>query len=319
MPTDRREYRLKYRLRLAALVVVVAASAAHAEMAETRFFVSGDGHLRIRHGHFNESIDVRYRRADGSYDDEARQKLRRFFRSRGDGREGDVALRSIELLDYVEDTFRPRQMTLISGYRSTEFNDEIRGAGALAAQTSLHTQGLAIDVALAGVDLRRAWNRLREERVGGVGLYRKDGFLHLDTGRPRFWEPTTSKVGENLSAGNAKLFARTDFDRYGANQIRGAAIRLHSVTALPVRIRPVAKWGDSPTEIRLAPGQGMKVDGDGCITTDGAHATYELAISSPHLDEPPRKRTPLRLVTCEPRVESTPAEIVTNEIELTGP
>ena len=176
-----------------------------------------------------------------------------FFRSREDGREGAISLRLIELLAYVQDHFHPRQMTLLSGYRSPEFNEDLRAAGGQAAQTSLHTQGLAADVAL---QRRRPATRCGAScatlRTGGAGYYRKGNFLHLDTGPPRFWEETTSRVGENLSAGNARIFLRTDFDRYPT--IDGAVCSLYSVTAFPLLDRITARESPArPQPSRLNP------------------------------------------------------------------
>jgi len=37
--------------------------------------------------------------------------------------------------------------------------------------------------------------------------------VHVDVGKPRFWEAATSRADEDLSGGNARVFARTDFDR----------------------------------------------------------------------------------------------------------
>src|SRR5258708_21250401 len=99
--------------------------------------------------------------------------------------------------------------------------------------------GGAADVEGGGINRGRLWLELRALHPGGVGLYQADGFIHRDTGPPRFWEAATSGVEKNLSADNARLFARTDFDRYG--DLRGAIIRLHAVTALPIGIRRTAR------------------------------------------------------------------------------
>ena len=39
------------------------------------------------------------------------------------------------------------------------------------------------------------------------GYYAKQGFMHVDVGKPRFWEATTSRTDEDLSGGNARVFA----------------------------------------------------------------------------------------------------------------
>ena len=283
-----------------------------------RFFFAGDGRLRLSHAHFNTTLDVRYRRADGTYDPDALKQIQHFFRSREDGREGAVSLRLIELLSYVEAHFHPRQVVLLSGYRSPEFNEDLRAAGGQAAQTSLHTQGLAADVTMTGVNLRRVWLQLRELRTGGAGYYRKGNFLHIDTGPPRFWEETTSRVSENLSAGNARIFLRTDFDRYPT--IDGAVLSVYSVTAFPLLVsaqaRVVGPRGGG--KITLEPiGDGIE-HRDGCLAITKPADAYQLRVVSAEPDAENRsdERPHILISTCEPRIERTPMEVESNPIEV---
>jgi uncharacterized protein YcbK (DUF882 family) len=292
-----------YVLALAISVLPAGASAG------SRFFFSGDGVLEMDNAHFAERLRVRYRDESGRYDPDALARIERFFRSRNDGATGPVSLRLIELIDYVEDRWRPKRLTLISGYRSPELNDSLRARGGRVAQRSLHTEGLAADVQPAGVDLHRLWRELRERRVGGVGLYRRDGFLHIDTGQPRFWEPATSGTEKNLSADNARVFARTDFDRYA--DLEGAVIQLHSVTALPLRINRTASIAGRP--LQLAPlDSTVRSDGE-CYVIETAADRYAFSVVGSA--SPPAHREPIRLKTCTPRTGATPAEIVTNAVE----
>jgi uncharacterized protein YcbK (DUF882 family) len=285
--------------------------------APSRFFFAGNGQLKLSHAHFAETLDVRYRRADGTYDPAALARLRHFFRSREDGREGAVSLRLIELLAYVQDHFHPRRMTLLSGYRSPAFNADLRAAGKKAAQASLHTEGLAADITFAGLDLKRLWRQLRELQAGGAGYYRSGKFLHIDTGRPRFWEETTSRVDENLAAGNARVFVRTDFDRYPS--LNGAVLSLHSITAFPVRVAPEARivTGSGSAALRLEPVSGA-VERDGCLSIDGPADAYAFRVVDGASSAPPAGRGDIILATCEPRIESTPAEITSNPIDVSA-
>jgi uncharacterized protein YcbK (DUF882 family) len=263
-------------------------------------------------------LDVRYRRADGTYDPDALQQIRHFFRSREDGREGAISLRLVELLAYVQDHFHPRQMTMLSGYRSPEFNEDLRAAGGQAAQTSLHTQGLAADVTLTGVDLRRLWRQLRALRTGGAGYYRKGNFLHLDTGPPRFWEETTSRVSENLSAGNARIFARTDFDRYST--IDGAVLSVYSITAFPLLVsahaRIVGPRGGS--DVSLEPIDDGIERRDGCLAITKPADAYQLRLvrAAPDADNRSGERRHVLITTCDPRIERTPTEVESNSIAI---
>nr|HMS81883.1 DUF882 domain-containing protein [Burkholderiaceae bacterium] len=77
---------------------------------------------------------------------------------------------------------------VISGYRSPRTNDLLRrtGGGGVARR-SLHLDGRAIDLRLADVPLASLRDAALELRAGGVGFYRSEGFVHLDTGRPRAW------------------------------------------------------------------------------------------------------------------------------------
>lgn len=303
------------RLRLALCAIALLATGVAADPGP-RFFFAGDGRLSLRDAHGSGALDVRFRRADGSYDQAALSRIRRFLRSRGDRKESDIALRTIEILDFVESHFRPRRIKVVSGYRSPAYNDRLRAGGALAAQASLHTQGLAVDVMLEGVKLQPAWDELRELKVGGVGLYEKQHFLHLDSGPPRFWEPETSKVGENLSAGNARVFARTEFDLYTSASLVGGMVELHSVTALPLRIEPVARLIGQDVAVTLTPQAGLVRDPDGCLRVDEREPRVRAAIESIRGDRVAIGRYRLGVATCSPRIESTPETIESNEIEI---
>jgi uncharacterized protein YcbK (DUF882 family) len=55
------------------------------------------------------------------------------------------------------------------------------------APHSLHMRGQAIDVRLPGVPTKRLQELALTLQRGGVGYYAKSDFVHLDTGRVRFW------------------------------------------------------------------------------------------------------------------------------------
>ena len=80
-----------------------------------------------------------------------------------------------------------RNFEVLSGYRSPQTNAMLRQTTAGVAAHSLHLEGRAIDVRLAGFDtagLRRAAVAMAR---GGVGFYPQSDFVHLDTGRFRTW------------------------------------------------------------------------------------------------------------------------------------
>ena len=290
------------------MLIVAGAVSGWAAEVPRRFYFSGDGVLVMGNAHNREHLRIRYRDAEGRYDAQALEQVELFFRSRTDGARGHVSLRLVELIDFVGDRAHAPALSLVSGYRSPEFNQSLRDGGGRVARASLHTEGLAADVVPAGADLRRLWLELRRLRVGGVGLYQKEGFLHLDTGNPRFWEAATSGVEKNLSADNARLFARTDFDRY--DTLDGAVVSLHSLTALPVGIERQARFG--ATALPLLPRQEVDVEGD-CYVLRQPAERYEFTVTTPLAA--PAVGTSIRLETCAPRPGATPAEITTNPIE----
>ena len=76
---------------------------------------------------------------------------------------------------------------VISGFRSAASNEQLRAQGNGVARRSLHLDGKAIDVRLKGVKCARLCEVALELERGGVGLYSKSDFVHLDTGRVRHW------------------------------------------------------------------------------------------------------------------------------------
>jgi uncharacterized protein YcbK (DUF882 family) len=76
---------------------------------------------------------------------------------------------------------------VISGYRSPATNAKLRNKSTGVAKRSLHMQGKAIDIRLAGCDTHELHKACRSLARGGVGYYRKSDFIHVDTGRVRSW------------------------------------------------------------------------------------------------------------------------------------
>jgi uncharacterized protein YcbK (DUF882 family) len=283
-----------------ALATLLGLVATTSLAAEPRFFVAGDGHLTLENAHTRERLAVRYRRLDNTYDPDALARLARLFRSRGDGAVHEPALRLVEVLSHVQRLAGADHLVLYSGYRSPDYNQALTGA----ARASMHTEGLAADVGFARAELPLAtiWHRVRALECCGVGHYAADGYLHLDVGRPRFWEKATSRVDENLAAGNARLFARTEYDRYAPGE--PIVVRVHSLTAPPVRIARAAALGDAR----------VLLDGPDCIELPGTGAALTLP-NAPAVAATVR----LRLTTCSPRPERTPETLETNPVVIAAP
>ena len=76
---------------------------------------------------------------------------------------------------------------VISGYRAPETNAANARRSRRVSRVSLHMSGMAADVRLPGRDSLGMARLAAEMQIGGVGLYRRDGFVHLDCGPARRW------------------------------------------------------------------------------------------------------------------------------------
>jgi uncharacterized protein YcbK (DUF882 family) len=82
---------------------------------------------------------------------------------------------------------RGKPLVLLSGYRSPETNQNLIAEGHGAAENSMHLVGRAADIHIQGIHLRYLSRAAMSFRAGGVGTYWGNNFVHVDTGRIRFW------------------------------------------------------------------------------------------------------------------------------------
>lgn len=126
--------------------------------------------------------------ADGEFVSESLTSLNRLLR---DHRNGDMCSIDPELFDQLwglrQTLGNDSSFHVISGYRSPESNQKLAAQSNGVAKRSMHTFGRAIDIRLPGVDLATLRKSALAMKKGGVGYYPKDNFVHIDTGRVRFW------------------------------------------------------------------------------------------------------------------------------------
>jgi uncharacterized protein YcbK (DUF882 family) len=126
--------------------------------------------------------------ADGRYLPEAMRHINWLLR---DFRTDQVHPMDPALLDLLADlqarlhTREPFQV--ISGYRSPETNAMLASLGDGVAQNSQHLLGKAIDIRVPGRRLDHVRAAALSLRRGGVGYYPRSDFVHVDTGRVRYW------------------------------------------------------------------------------------------------------------------------------------
>jgi uncharacterized protein YcbK (DUF882 family) len=97
----------------------------------------------------------------------------------------------LDLLHELHGTLEVDQpFHIISGYRSPATNAMLRARGGEhtgVASGSLHMVGQAIDIRVPGVGLDNLRAAARSLKLGGVGYYPSSNFVHVDTGRVRYW------------------------------------------------------------------------------------------------------------------------------------
>jgi uncharacterized protein YcbK (DUF882 family) len=142
--------------------------------------------------HTHETKTITYRRGD-AYNAQALNEINRIM---GDYRTGDVHEIDVGLLDLLtalktnlEEDHRGLavRFNVFSGYRSPGTNAMLRRMGGSQAERSLHILGKAIDINVPGVDLSELRNAAWCLHRGGVGYYPADNFVHVDTGKKRYW------------------------------------------------------------------------------------------------------------------------------------
>jgi uncharacterized protein YcbK (DUF882 family) len=149
-------------------------------------FLRGAGdirRIRMYSQRTGESIDTVYA-VDGRYVPEAMSEISYFMR---DWRENAVMKydpRNIDILAAtlgLMDTNEPYLM--ISGYRTPKTNRMLKGA----ASHSFHLKAMAADVRLKSRNVKQISGAAFACNGGGVGIYNRSNFVHMDCGPVRSW------------------------------------------------------------------------------------------------------------------------------------
>jgi uncharacterized protein YcbK (DUF882 family) len=138
--------------------------------------------------HTDERLSIEYFR-DGAYLPNALSSIDSCLR---DFRTGQRHVIDPSLMDYLVEVAHALGVdpafSVISGYRSPQTNAYLHEKSTGVAQHSLHMEGRAIDVRVAGVDCASLAAHALDLKRGGVGYYRASDFVHLDTGAFRTWK-----------------------------------------------------------------------------------------------------------------------------------
>lgn len=153
------------------------------------FAATGTGAYRVafRSAHTGESFSGVYR-VGKKYLPEAFESINYILRDHRNDELHPMDPRLMDLVYWLHyQTGRARSFDVISGYRSPQTNAMLRQVSTGVAKKSMHLQGKAVDLRLPGFSTSDLGTLARSMKAGGVGIYRHDDFVHIDTGKVRTW------------------------------------------------------------------------------------------------------------------------------------
>lgn len=280
-----------------------------------RFFLMGSGTMHLKNLRNNREAKVSLLNKDGSFNNEAFDKVDWVFGYPSEGTGDHVSPRLLFMLSYFADRLAPgKTINIESAYRSPEYNEKIRENGNNAARTSTHQDGLAVDFWLQGVAGKKIWKTVKEKNCCGIGHY-GDKIVHLDAGRPRFWEAATSGTRAKEPDYNRHVYLFTNFDRYKKkDQVR---LSFSGLSSFDFGVHPTAqvfRADDNRTPVTT-----VRLDRAGesdCYRIGDRKTARSLTTSLPAYL--PAGRYLIKMEFCEKPFEQMPAEAFSNQIELTN-
>ncbi|MCC2974245.1 DUF882 domain-containing protein [Massilia sp. IC2-476] len=156
-------------------------------IAKTAQAVPGERTLRLYNTHTGEKVNTVFW-AEGQFVEDGLKDLNKVLRDHRNNKVAQIDPELLLLLTQLNDKLdNNRELHIISGYRSPESNAKLHAASNGVAKRSLHMDAKAIDIRLPGKDLKMLHKAAMSLKGGGVGYYDSSQFVHMDTGRVRYW------------------------------------------------------------------------------------------------------------------------------------
>jgi uncharacterized protein YcbK (DUF882 family) len=146
----------------------------------------GERTLRLYNTHTGESLRTVFW-AEGQFIPDALKDINKVLRDHRNNQVATMDPQLLLLLNDVSTKFDDSQLHIISGYRSPESNAKLHANSNGVAKHSMHMDGKAIDIRMPGKSLAQVHKAAMAMRRGGVGYYPDSQFVHMDTGRVRYW------------------------------------------------------------------------------------------------------------------------------------
>jgi len=141
--------------------------------------------LNLYNPHTREKLKTVYFK-DGEYQEDSLKRVNHFFRDFRENKSIEIDLELIDLLYTLQKKQSKTQpLYLLSGYRTNKTNRKVGGA-----KRSEHKTGRAADIRpkyTSKTKIKKLKKDAKKIRIGGVGLYARSGFVHVDSGRVRSW------------------------------------------------------------------------------------------------------------------------------------
>jgi uncharacterized protein YcbK (DUF882 family) len=183
---DMDEMRPSRRRLIVGALAGLAAVAAAPVYAKAPGLMRGAGdfrRIRMYSQRTGESVDTVYY-ADGEVIPEAVTEISFFMR---DWRQNEVRKYDPRNIDILAQTLRLMDTSepylVISGYRTAQTNRMLKGA----ARDSYHIKAMAADVRLKSRGIGNISKAALALNGGGVGVYGRSNFVHMDCGPVRTW------------------------------------------------------------------------------------------------------------------------------------
>ena len=143
--------------------------------------------LHLVNEHTGDDFDVVYY-THGIFVNENVSLLNRLMRDR---RANEATQMDTTLYDQLfvlrEELGTDEPLHILSGYRTAETNAKLRRRSKGVAKYSLHMEGRAADIYIPGYSAKTIQKTALSMAAGGVGLYSRSNFVHIDTGSVRHW------------------------------------------------------------------------------------------------------------------------------------
>ncbi len=284
----------------------------YAGVKQSRFFLIGDGQIHIRNAKTGKEAKVSLLNADGQLNFQSFERIDEVFNFPTLEKGENISPRLIFMLDYFSDIVASGKVIILeSGYRSPDYNTQLRNKGANAAKTSTHIDGMALDFYIEGVDGKRLWETIRQHQCCGVGHY-GGNLVHLDAARPRFWEASTSKVHTGESDYNRKIYLSTEYDRYKSGE--NVRLSFSAISDFGFGIRKNVFIMDLNGEKVVANAYINNHNDKDCIMINDRRSSRFIYFTLPaNLKEGKNK---IRIDFCNKPFEQMPSQVLSNPIEI---